>query len=257
MKNGIFCISIDLELMWGRKDMDHSKFINKVKKERVVIEKLLKLFKKYNIPATWAAVGKLSEKDKKWSGPLWYGKDIINWIRKDKIHEIGSHSYSHEIFTEISKEKAEEEIKKNKTKSFVFPRNQIKYLELLKKYNFTSYRGKDKSEYELLIPRVPPTSSPKKEKGLIEIPSSMYFVSSRGPRKNIPYGIRLLKSKLGIKRAIKKKEIFHIWFHPTDFAIKTEPLLKEFEEILKFADEKRSEGLLDIKTMDQIAKTYK
>ncbi len=250
MKKGIFCISIDLELLWGRKDLNYSKFIEKTKKERTIIKKLLALFKKYNIPVTWATVGKLYEG----TDPLWSGKDIIKWIKTDKIHELGSHTYSHEIMSEISKEKAEVEIKKNLSKSFVFPRNKIKYLEILKKYGFKSFRGKDKIEYELLIPRTPPTDKAKITKGLIEIPSSIYFVSGRGLRKYIPFGLRFLKSRLGIEQAIKKGEVFHLWFHPIDFADNSDALLKEFEQILKYADEKRKENLLDIKTMKQIAK---
>jgi len=250
MKKGVFIISIDLELLWGRKNMDQNIFIPKVKKERKIIKKLLALFKKYNIPVTWVLVGKLYEN----KHPLWGGKDIVKWIKKEKIHELGSHTYTHEIFTEISREKADEEIKNNRSKSFVFPKNRIKYLDLLKKYNFKFYRGKDKSQYELLIPRVPPTNIPKKVNGLTEIPSSIYLVSDRGIRKYIPKGLRFFKSKLGINKAISRKEIFHLWFHPIDFADNTESLIKEFEQILKYADKKRKEGLLKITTMDHINK---
>ncbi len=250
MTKGIFCISIDLELLWGRKDLDYSKFIEKTKRERSIIKKLLALFKKYNIPVTWATVGKLYEGN----DPLWSGKDIIKLIKKEGIHELASHTYSHEIMSNISKEKAEKEIKNNLSKSFVFPRNKISHLELLKKYKFKSYRGKDATQYELLIPRIPPTGKIKIIKKLVEIPSSMYFVSSRGVRNYIPYGLRLLKSKLGIRNAIKNNEIFHLWFHPIDFADNTNSLLREFEQILKYADKKRSKKLLEIKTMEQIAK---
>jgi hypothetical protein len=249
MEKGILCISIDTELLWGRKDLDYSKFIDKTRKERKVIKKLLDLFKKYKIPVTWAIVGKLYEG----KNPLWSGKDIVSWIKKDKIHELASHSYSHEDFTKIDKAKAKKEFSKPKAKSFIFPRNHIKYLNLLKKNGFKSFRGQDKSTYELLIPRIPPTGNPKINKGLVEVPSSLYFVSSRGVRKYIPFGIRLLKSKMGINSAISKKEIFHIWFHPVDFADNTENLLKEFEQILEYISIKRSQGLLEIKTMEQIA----
>src|SRR5260221_6530533 len=213
MKKGVLCISIDLELLWGRKDLDHSKFIKKTQKERTIIKRLLALFDKYNIPVTWAVVGKLYEGN----DPLWSGKDIIKSIKDKKIHELGSHSYSHEIISEITREKATREVKKNMSKSFVFPRNKIKYLEILKRNGFISYRDKDKSEYELVIPRIPPTDIPKLNKGLVSIPSSMYFVSGRGIRKYIPFGFRLFKSKLAINAAVKRKTVFHIWFHPIDF----------------------------------------
>ncbi len=250
MTKGIFCISIDLELLWGRKDLDYLKFIEKTKKERVIIKRLLALFRKYNIPVTWATVGKLYQGN----DPLWSGKDIIKLIKKEKIHELGSHTYSHEVISEISEKKAIDEIKKNISKSFVFPRNRIKYLNLLVKYGFKSYRGKDQSEYELIIPRIPPTRKSRKKDGLTEIPSSMYFVSARGIRKYIPFGLRLFKSRLGIDQAIKNNEIFHIWFHPIDFADNTDKLINEFEQILKYANKKRSQGLLNVKTMEQIAR---
>lgn len=248
MRKGVFCISIDTELLWGRKDLNYSTFIKKTKKEREIIKKLLSLFDKYNIPATWAVVGKLKEK----GYPLWSGIDIIKNIEKVRNQEIASHSYSHEIFTKISEEKAENEIKDNKAKSFVFPRNQIKYLNLLKKHGFKTYRGKDRKSWELFHISKPPTYKPTFNNGLLNIPGSMYFVSARNIRKYIPYGTRLFKSKMGINKAISRKQVFHLWFHPIDFANETNSLMKEFEEILQYASQKRDQGKLEIKNMNQI-----
>ena len=85
LNKGVFCISIDLELLWGRKDLNHENFIWQVKKERAIINKLLEIFKKYKIPATWAVVGKLfkypSLTDK--SSFLWSGMDILDQFRKN------------------------------------------------------------------------------------------------------------------------------------------------------------------------------
>lgn len=250
MKKGMFCISIDTELLWGRKDLDHSKFVTKVKKERDIIKKLLNLFNKYNTPVTWAIVGKLYEK----GDLLWSGVDIIQSIKQAKIHELASHSYTHEDFTKISASEAKIEFSKPKAYSFVFPRNHIAHLPLLKKAGFSTYRGRDKSEYELLIPKVPPTGTCRQRQGLIEIPSSMYFVSARGIRSYIPFGVRYQKSKLGINQAINRKEIFHLWFHPIDLVDNSANLLSELEMILKYAHKMRQNKLLEIKTMEQIAK---
>jgi hypothetical protein len=260
MKNGVFCISIDTELLWGRKDLDYSKFIDKVKKERSIIRKVLNLFKKYNIPVTWAIVGKLYEE----GDELWSGIDIINLIKKEKIHELASHSYSHEDFSKIDKKTAILEFSKPKAFSFVFPRNHIKYLSLLKKAGFKAYRGIDESNSKkhfiqlinLLFSVKPKTAIPIKKNGLIEIPSSMYFVSNRGPRKYIPYGLRMKRAKLGIDRAIIKNEIFHLWLHPIDLVDNSTNLLNEFEEILKYAYIKRRESFLKIETMQQITKNH-
>lgn len=260
MKKGIFCISIDTELLWGRKDLDYSKFIEKTKKERLIIKKLLTLFKKYGIPATWAIVGRLYEK----GDELWSGIDIISWIKTNKIHELASHSYSHEDISKISKEDASQEFKKPKADTFIFPRNHIAYLNILKKNGFKAYRGVDETTttsnmvqlLKLLVGSVPQTNKPIHSHGLVNIPGSMYFVSNRGLRKYIPQGVRSRRAKLGIEKAIANKEVFHLWFHPVDFADNTVALMLEFEEILKYAFMKREEGLLEIETMYKIAEDY-
>ena len=252
MNKGVFCISIDHELLWGRKDLDTKPFIPLVSKEREIINKILWLLKKYRIPATWAVVGKIFEK----GNPLWHGENTIKEIKKVKHQEIASHSYSHEIFTDIDEENAQKEIKGNKAKSFVFPRNKVAYLQLLKKNGFICFRGPDKTAHELLIPRIPPVYKPHLIRGLVEIPGSMYFVSGRGFRKYIPKNLRFIKCKLGIDHAIKKKCIFHIWFHPADFANDTVKLFNDFEKILEYAAKKREFGLLKVKNMGQITSEY-
>ncbi len=252
MKCGTFCISIDHELLWGRKDLDYKSFIPKVKRERIIIKRLILLFKKYNIPATWAVVGKIFEK----GDPLWHGPDTIKQISSHKIQEIASHTYSHDILTEISKTKIEAEMENpRKLKSFVFPRNKVSSIYLLKKHGFIAFRGKDRNEWELLAFNTPPVYKPNKVMGLTNIRGSLYFVSGRGLRKFIPKSFRLIKAKMGIDNAIKQNAVFHLWFHPVDFADDTEKLFSDLENTLKYANSKRGEGLLEIKTMGQIAKT--
>lgn len=253
MKTGIFCISIDFELLWGRRDMPNLVYFkNRIPEERKVIDKLLKLFEKYNISSTWATVGKIFEK-----GDLNYsGIDILKKIKKVPDQEIGSHSYSHAIFSEIDKKTAIVEFNSFKRKSFIFPRNKIKYLLELKKAGFSSYRGVDDSEFELLIPRIPPVYSPTLENGLLNIQGSMYFVSGRGLKRFIPHGLRYFKSKLGIDNAIRQQKIFHLWFHPIDFVDDSKKLFSDFENILKYADQKRKLGKLKILNMGQITKRY-
>lgn len=249
MDKGIFCISIDFELLWGRRDKSNLDFFEKrIPNERVVIDKLLALFKKYKIPATWATVGKIHEK----GNPNYSGLDIINRITKVDDQEIASHSYTHPEFTNISKSEARFEFNKFKKTSFVFPRNKIKYLDELKKAGFKTFRGKDEYATELLIPRIPPVYMPIIKNGLICIPGSMYFVSGRGLKKYIPKNLRYIKSRLGIDNAIKLGKVFHIWFHPTDFVDDSEKIFSDFEKVLIYANKKRSEGLLKILTMKSI-----
>lgn len=249
MNKPVFCISIDFELLWGRRDKPNLDFFEKrIRAERIVIDKILKLFKTYDIPATWAVVGKLYE-----NGDINYcGLDVLEKISKLKNQEIASHSYTHPVFTEISKDEAIIEFNKFKRKSFVFPRNKIKYLTELEKAGFKTYRGQDKYAQELLIPRVPPVYELIQQNGLIKIPSSMYFVSGRGIRKYIPKNLRYFKCKLGIDNAIKQNKIFHIWFHPVDFVDDTKKIFFDFEKVLAYASSKRRDGHLEILPMKNI-----
>lgn len=309
MKKGIFCISFDTELLWGRHDLGYESFIKRAKSERAIIHRLLALLEKYTIPATWAIVGHLFlERCASTNGikhpeivrpsypwvkndwfesdpagnivqnPEWYGKDIVKDIMKTGLHEIGSHSFSHVVLGHkgCDRKCAESEIatcKKLainmgiKLVSFVFPRNSIGHLEILRKNGFIAFRGQDAVRFklpgllkplglvlELFIPLPPPTSKPINQKGLINIQGSMYFVSARGIRKYIPGTIRSGKAIKGIDSAINKREVFHLWTHPGDFTDQRPVLFDELESILKYASQKRSAGYLEIKTMGETAR---
>jgi hypothetical protein len=127
--NGIFTLSLDIELCWGVVDKPNQLKKNMVyyQDARDCIDKILKLLEKYNISATWAVVGHLflkecNSKDGQkhidiprsiypWFGndwfeespctslqenPLWYGRDIVEKIMSCRVRqEIACHSFSH------------------------------------------------------------------------------------------------------------------------------------------------------------------
>ncbi len=121
-----FVLSIDTELAWGTRGDDY--FRADYERTREVIQRLLVLFSRYQIRATWAVVGHLFLKDctratdgsvhpeivrpAGWTGardwfsidpassrahaPIWYGDDIVQAIQAcEPRQEIGSHSFSH------------------------------------------------------------------------------------------------------------------------------------------------------------------
>lgn len=122
-----FVISLDFELMWGVRDhADKKRYGRNVLGAREAIPRILDLFERYAIRATWAAVGFLfcenkdhlmasmpSElpryRDKKLSNyayldelgyseaddPYYYGSSLIRRIAQAPGQEIGSHSFSH------------------------------------------------------------------------------------------------------------------------------------------------------------------
>lgn len=306
MKKGVFCFSLDVELLWGKHNLPNfSKFVLPMGKERVIIKKILALSRKYNFPITWAVVGHLfldkcqkkrnifhpevkkpnfSWPRRDWMAkdpgtnlkedPLWYGKDIIEIIKEAKNQEIASHSFSHVPFSakECTEEVANSELKacaelaskeKIKLSSFVFPYNLTGHLDLLKKHGFIAFRGVQPNIlfprgillafsmiYDLFLP-FPSVSKPQLVEGLVNIPASMYFFSSRGAKRIIPKGVRFGKAKRGIDKAIGKNKVFHLWTHPVDLA--DEVSFEELEKIMEYAFEKRKAGLLEIKTMKNIA----
>lgn len=275
MKRGIFCFSLDVELLWGKQDLDYEKLIPFVKKERGIIEQLLTLCKENKISFTWAIVGKLFQEN---TSQLWTGIDIIKNIKELESQEIASHSFSHKAFGEFSytREIAEREIGKCvelaekmsiKLRSFVFPKNSIGHLDILKKNGFIAFRGKQSNilpeenplhrmvkALDLFLPFSPPVFDQCiREQDIINIPASFHFLSNRGVRKFIPKGMRFKKAKKGIDRAIQEKKTFHLWTHPLDVVDQDGELFNELKEIILYAVEKRDKQLLDIKTMGGIA----
>ncbi|MCA9356670.1 polysaccharide deacetylase family protein, partial [Candidatus Kaiserbacteria bacterium] len=129
---GTFVISIDFEYELGYADVK----LNEAQKELVrqesqVSKRILELFEKYNIPATWAIVGHLLEDDCSvcegkvhsnfpaeiytdskfdWfahhppagdtNDPLWFDSaGVINLIKNSPVkHEVASHSYAHILY---------------------------------------------------------------------------------------------------------------------------------------------------------------
>lgn len=209
------------------------------------------------------------------------GKSLVEKIKNCRIpQEIGSHSFSHIVFGDegCSRETAESEISECvriadeqgfKLKSFVFPRNEVGYLDVLKKFDFDCYRGVEPNWYEnrqvpesvrrglrlfdVLRAATPPTVLPEKTKeGLWNIPGSAMFFPMHGFRRRIPMSLRIKRCIKGLNKAAKEKKIFHLWFHPTNMVDEMEQMFAGLEEILKHATLLRKEKKLAFLTMGEI-----
>lgn len=128
MKHGKLVISLDLELMWGVRDVQSlSAYGNNILGVQQVLPRLLQLFKKYKVDATFATVGLLFFENKAemlqnlpvtfppyhnkkltpYAGyfdtvgnsaeddPYHYGLNLIRQILEYPGHEISSHTFSH------------------------------------------------------------------------------------------------------------------------------------------------------------------
>ena len=126
--SGKFVISLDFELLWGVMDIKNNEAYNEnLLGVHTAMPKMLQLFEKYNIDATFATVGFLFAKDKdelfqylpkktpsyhnKDLSPyesgikymqnnpiddkLYFARDLVDLLKSKKNHEIACHTFSH------------------------------------------------------------------------------------------------------------------------------------------------------------------
>ena len=177
LDKAIFIVSLDTELAWGTRG--DKKYQNHYRKTREIIDKLLDLFTKYEIKATWAIVGHLFlDKCEKVDGVAhpaiisprsdwfdvdpasdinqaseWYGKDIVAKILACPIkQEIGCHTFSHIDVPRCNRECFVSELDECQKlagqlnlelKSFVYPKNRVAMTDVLAEKKFLCYRDRD------------------------------------------------------------------------------------------------------------------
>lgn len=318
-KYGNFIISLDFELFWGVLDkFSIDEYGENVLNVYEVIPRILKLFKKYEIHATWAIVGlilldkeeffennflkDIKYKNKKLSAynhmeviknndsKLFFAKNLVEKIKKVKFQEIGTHTLSHYFVSEEgqTKEDFNYEIKKileinnlkgNKIKTIIFPKNQTNenYEDILLKYGIEYYRGNEKNifysrgkkEKELLIIRIFRLLDSYLNLGgyytykIEEIKEEKLF-NIRASRFLRPYSKKFYFLEYLKKRRIKKQmeyaakhnEIFHLWWHPHNFGKNIEENMLFLEEILKFYKKLNIEYDFRSSTMAEVVEYY-
>lgn len=297
-------ISLDAELGWGF--LDHDEIPReRVRNARDSWQYLLELFATYEIPATWAVVGHLfldscdgihanHPAGKDWFArdpggeytpdSEWFGQDLIDGIRESEIdHDIGSHTFSHIEFgkKDVSREVAAAELQYSidaaenygvDLNSFVFPRNNIGYRELLAEYDFLCYRGQSPERWYDGRPlrqagklatftfgtASPPIVTPEvDEYGMINVPASMYLFTFTGSIRDAVGTVTgdpiIRQVKLGLEE-LKDREhgLLHLWSHPNN--ITTNRDRHRLEQLLSMIAEYRRHHEIEIETMSQITR---
>lgn len=319
INNGKFVISLDLELFWGVLDkFTVEEYGDNVLNVSYVVEEILKLFTKYDIHATWGVVGcilfeksefleknilkkvnyinsKLSaynylELIKNSEESLFFNKEVVNKIRKNKNQEIGTHTFSHYFVSEPGQtfEDFEEEIKetikvneKNDIilKSIIFPKNQNneEYNGILKKYGIKYYRGNEKNflyrrgkiEKESFFIRgirlldsyiniggnYTYNINEIFDEGLYNVRASRFL---RPYCSKIPFfnNLKINRIKKQMRYAAENKEIFHLWWHPHNFGKNIEKNMKNLEIILQYYEHLKNEKNFESVNMAEIGEEY-
>ncbi len=213
--------------------------------------------------------------------PDWYGADMVEMVKNaSPPQEIGSHSFSHMPFDEsaanrdaidadLAHARAIHDRNGLTFDSFVFPRNVMGFRDLLARHGLKAYRGATPRWYDavpsravrrlinlsqFLLSMTPPAVKATKDAhGLINIPDSMLLFGRRGIRKLVPPANLVRMARRGLDRAAETGDIFHLWFHPSNFATETDIQMDVLEQMLEHGDHLRQQGKLRQLTMAEVA----
>ena len=281
-KPGIL-ISIDFEMGWGFSDYfnmpikDHFRALDNVP---MIVSNTLKMLLNRNLKATWATVGALSlsslddynravlmapkYRDKRLNidyckineyGKYYFAPQLIDLILNTNDQELASHSFSHIYFKEpgISREDFVEDLKtfidrwkskyNLKIDSYVFPRNQIVYTDVLKEFNILRWRTNEKGWYYNCNTKSDSTYLPR----LMRLIDSVNMISKRACenrayncrsslflRFNLPEALWLMhlaKLKKELSN-LNNDELYHLWWHPHNLGANPKRSLERLKQVL-------------------------
>ncbi len=212
--------------------------------------------------------------------PTWYGTDIVRQVLACPVsQEIGCHTFSHIMVGDpaCSAGILESQIEAClglarewgiTLESFAFPRDAVAHVGILRDKGFKVYRGMERRWYrrlprparslahflDRLLAVTPPTYNIGRccEEGIVNAPASMLLMRTQGMRRMIPAFQRVRQAKLGLARAVKRAELFHLRLHPWEMA-GSSLMLQCLEEIFKTAADYRDAGRLLITNMSRFA----
>jgi peptidoglycan/xylan/chitin deacetylase (PgdA/CDA1 family) len=283
LPRGTFCISIDLELLWGVWDcLTPTAVHNCAALEREITRRLLAAFRAHDVPVTWAFVGRLLDDRHGFDGLVgerscWYAPDLIEAVRTDPVeHELATHGYGHVYFSGCSPDEVRRDLSQAKSvheahglpfRSLVFPRNQVAHLDAVADVGIEVFRSVDAGILgsvdrraprlrpvvnlaEKALPIAPPVVEPvRRERGLVELPSSLLLIGRNGLRRIVSPAALRAKLRAGLERAADTGQLFHLWFHPSNFYTAMESQFEVLDAALGEAAALRRRGTLDILPM--------
>lgn len=292
---GSVVISVDAELGWGFHDLE-SPPIRRVEGARIGWQRLASLFEMYRVPATWAVVGHLALDtcDGIHEGhplsPDWFARERDAWADRSALrfapellreltssevaHEIGCHSFSHVIHTDVQRSVVHAELVASadafrvqgiEPTSYVYPRNAVAHSDLLAAHGYTAYRGAGDSpgtarrRARKLMGAVggkPPLVEPVVDgDGLVVIPPSLFLFGFEGLARTVVepvLGDPIVEQAIrGIDRAVESDGVLHLWLHPNDLV--TEPAVDRIEAILDHLRQRLDTTALTVETMRDVA----
>jgi peptidoglycan/xylan/chitin deacetylase (PgdA/CDA1 family) len=224
-------------------------------------------------------IGKGEEDD-----PFHFAPSLIDRIAKRRGQEIASHSFSHYYCLEPgqTEEEFEADLKSAITiaanagytlRSYVFPRNQVNppYLAALRRSGIHAYRGNEPIEVrkagsfaeqrrpDKRIARLldtyadiygPLTVARTTSSELLSVPASRYFRAYR-PAFGLLEPCLLQRISNAMRYAAEHAEVFHLWWHPEDFAAHFDRNLRVLHSVLdQFVEFRKRYGMVSMSMAD-------
>lgn len=180
--------------------------------------------------------------------PYHFGQSLVHRIKAYENQELGSHTFSHFYCMELGGTAdcflADLAAAKSAAKgcgvslqSIVFPRNQQTrtHLRVARDHGFKAFRGNQKiwfhrasedarQSYFRRALRLADTympiaghyvNSPRIVEGMVDVAASRFLRQTRGGLFDIA---QLARIRIGMTRAAETDTVFHLWWHPHDFA---------------------------------------
>lgn len=225
------------------------------------------------------------------SDPLHLAGSLVDLIASTPGQEVGSHTFSHyycleagqneqSLRADLASAKAIAEKKGVSLTSLVLPRNQWNpnYLQAVADSGFTCFRGpqptwahhSQKAATTGKLRRAarlidtytgagaPPTASWKEvapRLGVCNVPASAFF-RPYTPRLSSLEVLQENRLKSGLRAAARRSRIFHLWWHPQNFANNKRENFGRLERLLdEFAKLSSSDGLRSLTMRDVATET--
>ncbi len=217
-----------------------------------------------------------------------FAPSLIQKIAKTPFQEIATHTFSHYYTLEEGQTLKQfredltlaQEVANRfniKLKSIVFPRNQYAddYLNILKEFDITAYRGNEKSWMYKAVDFKEKTSLKQKIARMADsylnisghntytlealtkqtpynIPASR-FLRPYTPKLALLEPLKLARIKQDMLYAAKNNQLYHLWWHPHNFGIYTKENLHMLEKILNYYQELNQKYGFQSQNMHEVA----
>ncbi|MCB0006567.1 MAG: polysaccharide deacetylase family protein [Anaerolineales bacterium] len=271
-----FTLSFDCEGKWGMADNLtpglSAQLTNAALKD--VYRQLLALLAQYDLPATFAFVAAhtlspaeyqahpellppLTGPAQQWLNPIQQTLDrgeVDGWLNPEALalvatagrHEIASHSHRHipgdrldeaQFAAELARANEVAALKGVRWETFIYPRNQICYPELLRPAGILAYRGRPAyghsrplnllHEFNLWAGgETMSAASP------LVLPAGHFLNWRAGPRRLVPTAVTVRRWRNMLARAMTHGQSVHLWSHPHNFLTGR----RQFELLVRILD---------------------